>query len=38
MRLNIKVIREGLELTLKSFEGSLETAGIIPINPKQRNF
>jgi len=29
----ISVIKEGLELTLKSFEGSLETAGIVPINP-----
>ena len=29
----ISVIKEGLELTLRSFEGSLETAGIVPINP-----
>lgn len=29
----IKVIREGLELTLKSFEESLKTAGISPLNP-----
>ena len=29
----ITVIKEGLELTLRSFEGSLETAGIVPINP-----
>ena len=28
----ITVIKEGLELTLRSFEGSLETAGIVPIN------
>ena len=35
---NIEAIREGLELTLKSFEVSLETAGIIPINPKQEAF
>ena len=35
---NIEVIREGLELTLKSFEVSLETAGIIPINPKHETF
>ena len=28
----ISVIKEGLELTLRSFEGSLETAGIVPIN------
>ena len=35
---NIEAIREGLELTLKSFEVSLETAGIIPINPKQETF
>ena len=29
----IKMIREGLELTLKSFEESLKTAGISPLNP-----
>ena len=29
----IDSIKEGLELTLRSFEGSLETAGIVPINP-----
>ena len=28
----IDSIKEGLELTLRSFEGSLETAGIVPIN------
>tara|TARA_B100001013_G_C24573359_1_gene427548 strand:+ start:234 stop:857 length:624 start_codon:yes stop_codon:yes gene_type:complete len=32
---DVKVIREGLELTLKTFEGSLETAGIIPVNPEK---
>ena len=31
---DIKSIKEGLELTLKSFEDSLETAGILPISPK----
>ena len=30
----ISSIKEGLELTLKSFEDSLETAGILPISPK----
>ena len=32
------LIKEGLELTLKSFEGSLETAGVIPINPEGKIF
>ena len=31
-------IKEGLELTLRSFEGSLETAGVIPINPEGEIF
>ena len=34
----ISVIKEGLELTLRSFEGSLETAGIVPINPDGEAF
>ena len=34
----ISVIKEGLELTLRSFEGSLETAGIVPINPAGESF
>ena len=34
----ITVIKEGLELTLRSFEGSLETAGIVPINPDGESF
>ena len=34
----ITVIKEGLELTLRSFEGSLETAGIVPINPDGEAF
>ena len=34
----ISVIKEGLELTLRSFEGSLETAGIVPINPDGESF
>ena len=34
----ISSIKEGLELTLKSFEGSLETAGILPVNPKKESF
>ena len=34
----ISVIKEGLELTLRSFEGSLETAGIVPINPDDEAF
>ena len=32
------LIKEGLELTLRSFEGSLETAGVIPINPEGEIF
>ena len=32
------VIKEGLELTLRSFEGSLETAGIIPIKAEGEVF
>jgi len=31
-------IKEGLELTLRSFEDSLETAGILPINPDGEAF
>lgn len=31
-------IKEGLELTLKSFENSLETAGIKPIDPNGEKF
>ena len=31
-------IKEGLELTLRSFEGSLESAGIIPINAEGEIF
>ena len=34
----ISVIKEGLELTLRSFEGSLETAGIVPLNPDGEAF
>ena len=34
----ISSIKEGLELTLKSFEGSLETAGILPLNPEKEPF
>ena len=34
----ISSIKEGLELTLKSFEGSLETAGILPVNPEKESF
>ena len=34
----ITVIKEGLELTLRSFEGSLETAGIVPLNPDGEAF
>ena len=34
----IDSIKEGLELTLRSFEGSLETAGIVPINPDGEAF
>ena len=34
----ISSVKEGLELTLKSFEGSLETAGILPLNPEKEPF
>ena len=34
----IDSIKEGLELTLKSFEGSLQTAGILPLNPEKEPF
>ena len=34
----ISSIKEGLVLTLKSFEGSLETAGILPLNPENEPF
>ena len=34
-KVNVESIRQGLELTLKSFEDSLETAGIIPVNPEK---
>ena len=34
----ISSIKEGLELTLKSFEGSLQTAGILPLNPEKEPF
>lgn len=34
----IKAIREGLELTLKSFEDSLETSGVLPLDPDKENF
>jgi molecular chaperone GrpE len=34
----VVLIREGLELTLKGFEGSLATAGISSINPKNESF
>ena len=34
----IDSIKEGLELTLRSFEGSLETAGIVSINPDGEAF
>ena len=31
-------IKEGLELTLRSFEDSLETAGIVPLSPDGESF
>ena len=34
----ISVIKEGLELTLRSFEDSLETAGIVPLSPDGESF
>ena len=34
----IKIIKEGLELTLRGFEGSLESAGINPFNPEGETF
>lgn len=37
-KVNVESIRQGLELTLKSFEDSLETAGIIPVIPEQETF
>ncbi len=34
----IDSIKEGLELTLRSFEDSLETAGIVPLSPDGESF
>jgi len=34
----VSSIKKGLELTLKSFEGSLQTAGIEPLNPDGESF
>ena len=34
----IRSIKEGLEMNLKSFEGSLQTAGILPLNPEKEPF
>ncbi|SVB79100.1 uncharacterized protein METZ01_LOCUS231954 [marine metagenome] len=31
-------IKEGLELTLKSFEDSLQTVGVLPVDPYEDNF
>ena len=35
---DIKAVSDGLELTLKLFEDSLETAGVIPVDPKLEPF
>ena len=34
----IDSVKEGLELTLRSFEDSLETAGIVPLSPDGESF
>jgi molecular chaperone GrpE len=34
----IDSIKEGLKLTLRSFEDSLETAGIVPLSPDGESF